>query len=456
MAGRLLFVILMYCFHMYQAQDLPPPTLTVNPPVITESDSVTLHCQTPPSVSVSQCYFYTLSGGTRGFSCLKTLTGTELLQMSQQSSPVDVQVKCFYIVMFKGSNSLSPHSDLSSITIDNPLPPTLTVNPPVITETDSVTLHCQTPPSVSMLHCYFYTLTGLIVRGFSCLKTLTGTELLLMSQQRSPAEVQVKCFYTVTFGGSTSPHSDLSSITVHTLRPPTLTVNPPVITETDSVTLHCQTPPSVSMLHCYFYTLTGLIVRGFSCLKTLTGTELLKMSQQRSPVEVQVKCLYTVKHGGSTSPSPHSDPSSINIYNTVEKESSTTQSIAPSKDSTGLTVISPYPFPPVTPAKQTSGWTVVMSKNTGSSSSSSPTPVKAASAEIWKFVAVVAGCGVAVGVILLVSALLCNNKITAGPDEVKRQDTKVEYSDTYHMYCPEEPAASDLMMGQMYSKVQSH
>lgn len=81
----------------------------------------------------------------------------------------------------------------------------------------------------------------------------------------------------------------------------------------------------------------------------------------------------------------------------------------------GLTVISPYPFPPVTPAKQTSGntfphlfseisylpyrclsasgflkctfvvsqgWTVVMSKNTGSSSSSSPTPVKAASGAI--------------------------------------------------------------------------
>ncbi|KAL3058654.1 hypothetical protein OYC64_010747 [Pagothenia borchgrevinki] len=142
----------------------------------------------------------------------------------------------------------------------------------------------------------------------------------------------------------------------------------------------------------------------------------------------------------------------------MENKSSTTQSITPSKGTTGLTVISPYPLPPVTPAKQTSGWTVVMSKNTSSPSSSSPTPVKAASAEIWKFVAVVAGCGVTVGVILLVSALLCNNRRTAGPDEVKRQDTKVEYSDTYHMYCtvPEEPAASDLMMGKMYSTVQSH
>ncbi|XP_010773560.1 uncharacterized protein isoform X2 [Notothenia coriiceps] len=42
-----------------------------------------------------------------------------------------------------------------------------------------------------------------------------------MSQQRSPAEVQVKCFYTVTFEGSNppSPHSDPSSITVRSQKP---------------------------------------------------------------------------------------------------------------------------------------------------------------------------------------------------------------------------------------------
>ncbi|XP_010789203.1 uncharacterized protein, partial [Notothenia coriiceps] len=206
MAGRLLFVILVY---------LLPPTLTVNPPVITETDSVTLHCQTPPSVSVSQCYFYTLSGGTRVFPCLKNLTGTELLQMSQQRSPAEVQVKCSYIGKIEGSNSPSPHSDPSSITVRTLRPPTLTVNPPVIAQTDSVTLHCQTPPSVSVSQCNFYTLSG-GTRVFPCLKTLTGTELLLISQQRSPAEVQVKCYYTVKHGGSTSPspHSETSSITV--------------------------------------------------------------------------------------------------------------------------------------------------------------------------------------------------------------------------------------------------
>ncbi len=91
------------------------------------------------------------------------------------------------------------------------------MNPPVITETDSVTLNCQTPSSVSVSQCYFYIVSGGMIRGFSCLKTLRGTELLLKAQKSSSAEVEVKCFYTVKFGEleSPSPHSDTSSITIH-------------------------------------------------------------------------------------------------------------------------------------------------------------------------------------------------------------------------------------------------
>ncbi|XP_078024606.1 uncharacterized protein LOC117256946 isoform X4 [Epinephelus lanceolatus] len=115
MAGRLLFVILMYFFAEIQAQALLPPKLTVNPAVITETDSVILNCQTPSSVSVSQCYFRTDRGGpAKGFSCLKTLTGTELLKMTKQSSPAEVKVTCFYLHV-----SPSPDSDMSSITIHN-------------------------------------------------------------------------------------------------------------------------------------------------------------------------------------------------------------------------------------------------------------------------------------------------------------------------------------------------
>ncbi|CAK6955470.1 flocculation protein FLO11-like isoform X4 [Scomber scombrus] len=297
-------------------QILLPPKLTVNPPVITETDSVTLNCQTPPSVSLNQCYFYT-EGTIRVLSCLQTLTGTELLQMAHQRSPAEIKIKCYYTVKRGETNSPSPHSDTTSIVIQTLLPPKLTVNPAVITETDSVTLNCQTPPSVSVTDCYFR-IREKPAKIFSCLKNLSGTELLKITNQSPPAEVKVKCFYLDT---SSSPDSDESSIIIRTSLPPKLTVNPAVITETDSVTLNCQTPPSVSVTQCYFYTLSGGTIRVLSCLQTLTGTELLQMAHQSSPAEIKMKCYYTVKRGETNSPSPHSDTSFITIQRTVRDRS---------------------------------------------------------------------------------------------------------------------------------------
>lgn len=96
------------------------------------------------------------------------------------------------------------------------------------------------------------------------------------------------------------------------LLPSKLRVNPSVITETDSVTLDCQTP-SVSVSQCYFYALSRVSIREFSCVKTLTGMELLEMSSQNAPAEVKVRCYYIVKLGEKDSPSPHSDAASISI-----------------------------------------------------------------------------------------------------------------------------------------------
>ncbi|KAM8757073.1 uncharacterized protein AB9X84_010048 [Acanthopagrus schlegelii] len=55
------------------------------------------------------------------------------------------------------------------------------------------------------------------IESSSCLRTVTGTELLLMTSQSSPAEVKVRCFYTVS--GSPSPHSNTSTITIHNQTP---------------------------------------------------------------------------------------------------------------------------------------------------------------------------------------------------------------------------------------------
>ncbi|XP_030274929.1 uncharacterized protein LOC115582847 [Sparus aurata] len=214
MSGRLLFVIIMYSFHKIQTQALLQAKLTATQSVITMTDSVTLYCETPSSVTVSRCYF-DIGSIVRVFSCQKTLTATELLQISNQRSPADVKVKCFYTVKYGDSDSPSPHSDTTSINIQTLLPPKLTVNPLVISETDLVTLDCQTPSSVHMLQCFIYTMKRKGTENIgdsSCLRTVTGTELLLKTSQSSPAEVKVKCFYTVS--GSPSPHSDTSTITI--------------------------------------------------------------------------------------------------------------------------------------------------------------------------------------------------------------------------------------------------
>ncbi|XP_042257600.1 uncharacterized protein LOC121889589 isoform X2 [Thunnus maccoyii] len=524
MAGHLLLVFLIYSFHEMKAQASLPPKLTVNPQMITETDSVTLNCQAPASVSVTECFFRTNGKPAKSFPCMTTLTGTELLKITNQSPPAEVKVTCFYLVM-----NPSPDSDVSSIIIQPSLHPKLTVNPQMITETDSVTLNCQTPPSVSVSQCYFYTLSGGTISVLSCLQTLTGTELLKMAHQSLPTEIEVKCFYTAMFGDtySQSPHSDSSSITIQSqkpemsyqhfdgdsvlftcslpgsanhdtrcnlyfgeashpvktttirremtstnqkfcqltvsiddllthlrsvlrkdascdytlgsepsslsprsdrysltdivdkesskmqktpkltmttvLLPPELTVNPLVITETDLIMLNCQTPPSVSVSQCYFYTLSGGTVRVLPCLQTLTGIELLKMAHQSSPAEIKVKCYYTVTRGETKSTSPHSDTTSITIQSLPSYRRVST------------------------PVKPTSGQTVGKPTNTGSSTSTSLSPVKTTSGTftgiamtspdaaltnqasndeitetwIWKLVVVVAGFGVTVGVILL-------------------------------------------------------
>ncbi|XP_040889493.1 uncharacterized protein LOC121179003 isoform X2 [Toxotes jaculatrix] len=304
MAGHLLLVVLMYSFSENKAQVPLPPTLTVNPPVITDSDSVTLNCQTPSSVSASHCYFrFVREGPAKSFSCLKTMTGTELLLLTHQTLPAEVKVICFYFDVYQ-----SQESNMSSIIIQNPQP-TLTVNPPVITDRDSVTLNCQTPSSVSVSQCYFRFVREEPAKSFSCLKTLSGTELLLLTHQTSPAEVKVTCFY---LDGDQSQESIMSSIIIQNPQPK-LTVNPLVITETDSVTLSCQTPSSVSVSQCLFYTVKEQNTRVTSCLKTLTGTELLNMAHQSSPAVVEVTCYYTAEHRGGQYQSPHSNISSITI-----------------------------------------------------------------------------------------------------------------------------------------------
>ncbi|XP_075893278.1 uncharacterized protein LOC142895849 isoform X2 [Nelusetta ayraudi] len=313
MAARLLLVILIYftCKTQTKAPDAPPKVSVYPSAISAETDSVTLYCYPPPSIIVSQCYFSIEGESIQSSTCRKTLTGTELLAKAGQSSLSEIRVKCFYKVRQGEEELQSSHSNPASIFIQN-LPPKLTVYPRVISaETDTVTLYCHSPTSTP---CDFI-IEEESVQSSSCWKTLTGAELLAKKGQSSPAEVEVKCFYTVRRGEVYFPSLRSNTLSIHIQTPaPTVTVNTRNISETESVTLRCQPPPAVSAPQCYFYIVKGGFPKLLSCVETLRGRELLLMSQQSSPAEVEVKCFYTVKLGHLDYPSNHSDAQVMVIH----------------------------------------------------------------------------------------------------------------------------------------------
>ncbi|XP_045547972.1 uncharacterized protein isoform X2 [Salmo salar] len=304
MAGRLFLLILLFdTFQYLKAKDLPQPSLTVIPAVIKERDSVQLNCQTP---SVSECYFK-MEGQvefTLPSPCQQTLTGTLLVRWTGQSSPAEVKIQCQYSAT--GSQFRSIYSEPSTVTIQDI--PQLTVSSTVIRETESVQLSCETPPSRHVSNCYFYIEVGKNFPRSLCTQTITGTELLKRAGPTFPAVVKVKCYYAV--GRShTSPLSNPVSVTVQDPPPPRLTVSSTVISERDSVQLSCDSPPSVSVSQCYFYT-EGRDPKPSPCTKSLTGTELLSSAGQSSSAEIKLRCFYTVE---THFPSMHSGSVSLSI-----------------------------------------------------------------------------------------------------------------------------------------------
>ncbi|XP_069559418.1 uncharacterized protein [Brachyistius frenatus] len=285
------------------------------------------------------------------------MTGTELLSMTHQSSPAEVEVTCYYTLKNKGQYR-SPQSKVIHISIQTP-PPELSVNPPVITETDSVTLNCQTPSSVPVAECFLYFISPKTAKEVSCLHTMTGTELLSMTHQSSPAEVEVACYHTSKNKGQyRSPQSKVIHISIQT-PPPELSVNPPVITETDLVTLNCQTLSSVPVAECFLYFISPKTAKEVSCLHTMTGTELLSMTHQSSPAEVEVTCYHTSKNKGQ-----YRSPQSKAIH--ISIQSSSTSALLP-----------------------------VTTRNPTSQLSK------------WKLLVAAPACGATVGIIVLGVALVC-------------------------------------------------
>ncbi|XP_040889504.1 uncharacterized protein LOC121179005 isoform X5 [Toxotes jaculatrix] len=483
MAGRLLFVILMCSCHEIQVQALPPPTLTVNPPVITERDSVTLNCQTPSSVSVSHCFFYALGSETKGFSCLRTLTGTELLLMAHQTLPAVVKVKCYYTVKLGDLDSPSPHSDISSITI-NSQKPLMSVQH---FHGDHIIFTCSLPGSAKQdTRCNLYfgetsrpvqTTTIWKERSSSkqwfCQFTVTIDDFL-----RHLCFIQLKdasCDYSLGSELNTlSPHSDGYSLTD--------------IVEKESHT---------TCMKSAFTATTGFpVIRPHSSTPATPvkprsdNTETESHTLQTMPVFTMTTVFHST---GLTGSRPRaSTPVTPGKGRTVGKRRNAKDRFT----STSLT--------PVKPASVTADLSTTFSVTSATKTPRNLTSGdKTAEMGIWTLVAVASGCGIIVCVIFM--GLLCTKRceccsqkrsqasitddfmamkhfdreellragndksyysvITSvpgadgptGSENLNRREFQSENDDIYHVYAtiPEEPAASSLSK-MVYSTLQPH
>ncbi|KAK7879776.1 hypothetical protein WMY93_033555 [Mugilogobius chulae] len=197
MAARLIIVFI----------NILAPTLSADSWRITPSDRVHLNCQTIFSDSV--CYFIFDNLPTyQQYSCQHSWGGRQLLSLVKQSSAADITVTCFYYRKYDWSQ----YSNRITISIRDPSPPSLTVKPSVITETDSVTLHCRPPDAATVTLCYFFNAKGLGETSSSCQVTVRGSDLL--KSQTPPAEVTVQCYYKTRGKQDNSPYSSPQTVTI--------------------------------------------------------------------------------------------------------------------------------------------------------------------------------------------------------------------------------------------------
>nr|XP_043879052.1 uncharacterized protein LOC122767679 isoform X9 [Solea senegalensis] len=279
------------------------------------------------------------------------------------------------------------------------------------------------------------------------------------------------------------------AVDAYYFRPPKLTVDTSVMTETDTVTLFCYSKLVVS--ECYFYTVNPVKTKTSSCGETLTltGSELLWMVNQSAPTVVRVKCFYTVKKGDLNSPSEHSDVSSITINARREEttELHTTQTLT-----TGLTV-RPHVSTPATPIK---GLTIKPYFSTPATPkagltvsrphvSTALTPIKAGltvsrphvptsattikEVMTLKLLLVVIITGFVVTLVLFLLVLVCTmrrrgrrrrKRRISGSEKANKQEPQKEDSDTpvYHLYedIVHEPPAPALKTTELYDLLQPH
>ncbi|XP_048029557.1 uncharacterized protein LOC125257144 isoform X2 [Megalobrama amblycephala] len=279
--------------------DLPQAKLTASASVIMETDTVQLSCENTEDLKMEMCYFNIYgsdSNSKLSSSCQLSLTGSEISIWSEGQS-LSVRITCFYTVKNSQVLITSPHSDPVTVTIQNFS--VVKVSPDVLSESSSVKMICETPADVTVNQSFFYINSDEknMKLSPSCELNLTGAEVLIWAAVKSPASVDINCFYTIHEDGIDKPSSRSPAATVTVLG---ALQKPNIVYHSDDQSLvSCEILLSVRAgFICSLYTEEGLLHQTDSqksqsgdhyCLFYLSHSELFTRS-----VNSQLSCDYSL------------------------------------------------------------------------------------------------------------------------------------------------------------------
>ncbi|XP_077058965.1 uncharacterized protein LOC143711405 [Siphateles boraxobius] len=302
------------------------PAVKVSPDVLRESRSVKISCVTPADVTVKQCNFYVNSEQKNtkvSPSCELELTGAEVLRWADVKSPASVDIYCYYIIHELKIDKPSSHSPAASVTVLGSL------QKPIISVDDDdvqINIVCEIPLSVRAdFTCSLYTEDVLQHRRVSqkrqsgdnyCRFYLSYIELFT----RPVNSRELSCdYYINTEPEIRSPRSDTHTIRVVS-ESPAVKVSPDV-REFRSVKIICETPADVTVKQCNFYINSEQKNTKVSpsCELELTGAEVLRWADVKSPASVDIYCFYIRHEHEIDKPSSHSPAATVTVLGSLQK-----------------------------------------------------------------------------------------------------------------------------------------
>ena len=96
---------------------------------------------------------------------------------------------------------------------------------------------------------------------------------------------------------------------------PAVKVSPDVLRESSSVKMICETSADVTVKQCHFYRNSEQknMKVSPSCELDLTGAEVLRWADVKSPASVDIYCFYTITEHRIDKPSSHSPAATVTV-----------------------------------------------------------------------------------------------------------------------------------------------